>query len=383
MATTTDVYGVRNGRDLDNLDFTSDKEIDQQLTRARKERGTLDPGPLRLGRHQSPADGGHRPRRAQRRAARHAARVQRARHHPGRLRRASARRSTGPRAGRLTWTHFSAAWTTSTRLLTSDDKQAIEDWYERTIGEVPRWVTFLAKHDPTSLKAYRGRWERTFRGALPKQMMPYLSIRHNTVMGDREGLREAVLLGKAWGMTDDYIVNTIMQSVHYFTGIERLNMVDEVLQDVSVAVEPVIRKHRLGNVVVIRREGDGSFGISRRRAIAAICHWRGRGRARRVWSGRAGCGAAHVKPAAASARLRWQRLRRQPATAPASAATSAPAAPTPAATAAPAAPAGCRRAAQPRTGGMLRSADRRRSAVARRPPVRGDQLRNRHWCSNS
>ena len=33
-------------------------------------------------------------------------------------------------------------------------------------------------------------------------------------------------------MTHDYIVNTIVQSVHYFTGIERLNMVEEVLQDV-------------------------------------------------------------------------------------------------------------------------------------------------------
>ena len=55
-------------------------------------------------------------------------------------------------------------------------------------------------------------------------------IRHTTVMGDREGLREAVLLGKSWGMTHDYIVNTIVQSVHSY--FERLNMVEEVLQDV-------------------------------------------------------------------------------------------------------------------------------------------------------
>jgi hypothetical protein len=120
----------------------------------------------------------------------------------------------------------------STRLLTPDDRRAIERWYESTIGEVPRWVQFLAKHDPTSLKAYRARWEGTFRGALPKQMMPYLSIRHNTVIGNREGLREAVLLGKAWGMTHAYIVNTIVQSVHYYTGVERLGWVDEVLEDV-------------------------------------------------------------------------------------------------------------------------------------------------------
>jgi hypothetical protein len=63
-------------------------------------------------------------------------------------------------------------------------------------------------------------------------MMPYLSMRHNTVMGDRDGLREAVLLAKAWGISDVYIVNTIVQSAHYYTGIERLSMVDEVLDDV-------------------------------------------------------------------------------------------------------------------------------------------------------
>jgi hypothetical protein len=73
---------------------------------------------------------------------------------------------------------------------------------------------------------------KTFRGALPKQTMPYLSIPHTTVMGDGAGLREAVLLGRAWGMTNAYIVNTIVQSVHYYTGVERLNMVHEVLQDV-------------------------------------------------------------------------------------------------------------------------------------------------------
>jgi hypothetical protein len=30
------VYGVRNGLNLDELDVTTDEEIDQQLTRARK-----------------------------------------------------------------------------------------------------------------------------------------------------------------------------------------------------------------------------------------------------------------------------------------------------------------------------------------------------------
>src|SRR6266571_1482305 len=41
-----EVYGKRGALDLDNLDATTDEEIDQHLTRARKERGSLDPGPL-------------------------------------------------------------------------------------------------------------------------------------------------------------------------------------------------------------------------------------------------------------------------------------------------------------------------------------------------
>ncbi len=40
------VYGVRGGLNLDELEVTTDVEIDQQLTRARKDRGVLDPGPL-------------------------------------------------------------------------------------------------------------------------------------------------------------------------------------------------------------------------------------------------------------------------------------------------------------------------------------------------
>jgi hypothetical protein len=291
-----EVYGKRGALDLDNLNVTTDEEIDQQLTRARKERGVLDPGPLYAMTSSSLLlytrpdfsklnarilDGWYRDlpikpiiahssfvnlhtyinqgwetgienctRGLQGWGVTRAQLMETIVH---------AGLSAGPRGMQrvyralgiilgdyvehpreIDWPEgwapdmeaFHCGLDASTRHLTSGDKRAIEDWYEKTIGEVPRWVTFLAKHDPTSLKAYRGRWEGTFRGALPKQMMPYLSIRHNTVMGDRDGLREAVLLGKAWGITDVYIVNTIIQSVHYFTGVERLSMVDEVLNDV-------------------------------------------------------------------------------------------------------------------------------------------------------
>jgi hypothetical protein len=51
------------------------------------------------------------------------------------------------------------------------------------------------------------------------------------VTGDRGGLREAVLLARAWGITNNYIVNTIIQGAYYFTGMERMDLVAEAVGD--------------------------------------------------------------------------------------------------------------------------------------------------------
>ncbi|HEX8968865.1 MAG TPA: hypothetical protein VF937_13345, partial [Chloroflexota bacterium] len=45
MATMTEIYGIRNGLNVDNLDETTDEEIDHFLNIVRKARGPLDPGP--------------------------------------------------------------------------------------------------------------------------------------------------------------------------------------------------------------------------------------------------------------------------------------------------------------------------------------------------
>lgn len=120
----------------------------------------------------------------------------------------------------------------STMELTPQDLTNIEGWYERTVGWQPPRIRFLAKHEPITLKTWRAKWEGVFRGALPKQMMPYLSLRHNTVSGNPAGLKEAALLAKAWGVSDAIIVNTIVQGAYYFCGPERMDMAEEVLADV-------------------------------------------------------------------------------------------------------------------------------------------------------
>ena len=45
MTTLTELYGVRNGLNVDNLDVTTEEEIDAFLNHARRARGPLDPGP--------------------------------------------------------------------------------------------------------------------------------------------------------------------------------------------------------------------------------------------------------------------------------------------------------------------------------------------------
>jgi hypothetical protein len=116
--------------------------------------------------------------------------------------------------------------------LTDQDLKNIEQWYERTMGWQPPRIRFLAKHEPVTLKSWRAKWEGVFRGALPKQMMPYLALRHNIVSGDRNGLKEAALLAKAWGVTDAIIVNTVVQGAYYFCGPERMDLAEEVLGDI-------------------------------------------------------------------------------------------------------------------------------------------------------
>ncbi len=77
--------------------------------------------------------------------------------------------------------------------MTAPDLQAINDWYLRTIGEIPKFIAFTAEHDPDFLKAYRTKCEGAFRGALPQALVPYLMIRYASVCGFRDGVREAAL----------------------------------------------------------------------------------------------------------------------------------------------------------------------------------------------
>jgi hypothetical protein len=118
-----------------------------------------------------------------------------------------------------------------TRECTDEDRDALTGWYERTIGYVPGSVEWALKNHPDFAKQQRAKWEACFR-TLPKQAAPYIMLRQHTITGFEEGLREAVLLGKAWGMTKHWIVQGITGTAYYYTGFEGLYAVKASVDDI-------------------------------------------------------------------------------------------------------------------------------------------------------
>jgi len=73
-----------------------------------------------------------------------------------------ASRSTG-----LDAAAFDSGMDYSTREASAEDMERLVDWYERTLGEVPRYVRLLVRERPGLLKAYRDRYEHAIRDSLP------------------------------------------------------------------------------------------------------------------------------------------------------------------------------------------------------------------------
>lgn len=118
----------------------------------------------------------------------------------------------------------------STRELTDEDTANLTAWYETTIGYLPDSIKFGIKYNPRFVKLNRARWEVTLK-RVPKQMAPYLMLRQNTITGSEEGLREAALLGKAWGFDADTVQRAVTNTAMYFTNFEGLYAPSKVLDD--------------------------------------------------------------------------------------------------------------------------------------------------------
>ena len=128
---------------------------------------------------------------------------------------------------------FKAGLDLSTRDLTAADRDAVTNWYERTLEYVPNSVRFAMTYHPEMYKWHRGRWEIIFQ-KLPKQTAPYVMLRQHMLTGNKDALREAVLLGKAWGITREWTIHGLMVSAFY-TGFEALHIAHAAVDDILTA----------------------------------------------------------------------------------------------------------------------------------------------------
>jgi hypothetical protein len=124
---------------------------------------------------------------------------------------------------------FTSGLDLSSRDLTAQDRRNVITWYEQTLGEVPNSATFAMTYHPEFYKWYRARWEMIFQ-RLPKQAAPYIMLRQHLLTGNGEALREAALLGKAWGISKEWIVHGLTVSAWY-TGFEGLYVAHAALND--------------------------------------------------------------------------------------------------------------------------------------------------------
>ncbi len=129
---------------------------------------------------------------------------------------------------------FKSGLDLSTRTMTDADLTNLTGWYEQTLGYVPESIQFGLKYHPEFVKVNRAKWEVVIK-TLPKQIVPYIMLRHHTITGSAEGLREAAMLAKAWGITPELIVQSITCTAMFFTNFEGLYaahaVVDPILED--------------------------------------------------------------------------------------------------------------------------------------------------------
>lgn len=112
--------------------------------------------------------------------------------------------------------------------MSAAELRSVQDWYERTLGEIPPHVKFLAAHRPDLLKAYRQRFETCVR-ELPKQIVPTTLLHYNVIRGSASGVRENILLARAFGVTKQLVLNTIGSAS--LTGIEAFDLAHAAAAD--------------------------------------------------------------------------------------------------------------------------------------------------------
>ena len=118
----------------------------------------------------------------------------------------------------------------STREMLDGEMELLEDWYVRTLGEVPPYVELLLDLRPALLKAYRNRYENLLR-ELPTEFIPASLLHYDVIRGFGDGIRENVLLLRALGVSRDQVVN-IAGSASLNGGMAGFSIMAEAAGDV-------------------------------------------------------------------------------------------------------------------------------------------------------
>lgn len=114
---------------------------------------------------------------------------------------------------------------------------SVQDWYETTLGEIPPHVKFLAANRPDLLKAYRQRFENCVR-ELPKQIVPTTLLHYNVIRGFSSGIRDNVLLARAFGVSKELVLNTIGSAS--LNGVEAFDLVYDSAGDIFADWNPAL-----------------------------------------------------------------------------------------------------------------------------------------------
>jgi hypothetical protein len=118
----------------------------------------------------------------------------------------------------------------STPTLSDEERNLIEAWYLRYLGEVPGHILLLANQRPEMLKAYRNRFENTLR-VLPKQVEPIVLIENSIERALPQGVREGVLMARGFGVAKSDVLEAISWGSFYGT-MPGLDIAYEVVVDV-------------------------------------------------------------------------------------------------------------------------------------------------------
>jgi hypothetical protein len=97
----------------------------------------------------------------------------------------------------------------------ADELAATQRWYRERLGEIPGYVAYLLAHRPGLLKAFHNRLGRAMSGPLPAQIYPFLQLQLNVSRVDSQGMREAYLLGRGFGMSHDDLAEAIAWGTMY------------------------------------------------------------------------------------------------------------------------------------------------------------------------